>query len=101
MKAFNNEQKTKDLFVNRMKEHARLDELIQGEMWENGRRKPISPKMLFKLSSIIKDHDYLIQLEKAFCKEAKKVIVPIPKKKKDREILFDLIYSLEEPRDNE
>lgn len=63
--------------------------------FENGRRK-ISIKMLFKISSFFKEHDYLIELEKAFFKEYRIVQIKMPKNKDDRERLFDLIYSFKE-----
>ena len=37
MKAFNNDPKLKEFYVNRMKSHAEADEIIQGTGWENGK----------------------------------------------------------------
>jgi len=37
MKAFNNDPKLKEFYVNRMNEHAAADEIIQGTGWENGK----------------------------------------------------------------
>jgi len=37
VEAFRNDQKVKDLYVNRMIDHGKLDEIIQGTAWENGK----------------------------------------------------------------
>jgi len=37
MEAFRNDQQVKDLFVNRMIEHGKVDEIIQGTTWGEGR----------------------------------------------------------------
>jgi len=37
MKAFNNDPKLKEFYVNRMNTHAAADEIIQGTGWENGK----------------------------------------------------------------
>jgi hypothetical protein len=37
MKAFNNDTKLKEFYVNRMNEHAAADEIIQGTGWEDGK----------------------------------------------------------------
>ena len=37
MQAFHNDQKIKDFYLNRVIEHKRADEIIQGKYWENGK----------------------------------------------------------------
>lgn len=37
MRAFNNDPKIKEFYVNRVKAHAEADEIVQGKYWENGR----------------------------------------------------------------
>jgi hypothetical protein len=37
MKAFHNKQEIKDRYINRLKEHAKQDEIIKGNYWEHGK----------------------------------------------------------------